>query len=217
MQFRTMLAVVGVAASAAFASTASAETVRYEFSCNSDGYIHVIAWQSSGLGLEYSTGERCGPALQFTPVLIIIVASKSQVSPGAQAFLNSLDKGAPISVKRLPGQGAGSARGSVGKLETTQLARGDVHPRLAALLASIDLDTKRGELGPSKQLSIFDRWGNLITARGEPALVPGDVGLSVARPGNGTGDGSNAKARCLAKHGFWRDTGGEWGCWTTAK
>ena len=220
MQFRTMLAVAGLAASAAFASTASAETVRYEFSCHSDGYIHVIAWQSGGYGFEYSTGERCGPELRMagpTLVLIIIVAEKSQVSPNGQGFLSSLEKGAPISAKRLPGKVAGAGRGSAGTAEPNKVARGDVRPRLAALLASIDLDAKRGDVGPSKELSIFDRWGNLITAGSEPVRVPGDVGLAFARSDSGSAKRMNWKQRCLAKHGIWRVKDGEWGCWFSVK
>ncbi|MHB1311007.1 MAG: hypothetical protein ACYC3L_03235 [Gemmatimonadaceae bacterium] len=215
MKFGTMLA---VAAIAAFARTASAETVRYDFSCNSDGFIHVIAWQSSGYGFEYSTGERCGPELRRVgPRLSISIALKTQVSPGSQEFLNSLEKGAPITTKRMPGQRAGAARDAGGGAASIELARGDVRPRLAALLASIDADARRGDAGPSKVLSIFDRWGNLLTARSEPALVPGDAGLTFVRPAKGAAEGRNAKQRCLDKHGFWRNTGGEWGCWTTAK
>ena len=216
MKIGRMLSVVGVAASLAFASTASAKVVSVVWTCNSDGFEHVVITRDDGSTSEWIT-RACGPSIAIGSGFNLVLSDKTQILPSGQAFLNAMEKGGTISAKRVPGQGASASRVPSGRMETIQLNRADVGPQLAALLTGIAPDWRTEGQAPAKWFSIFDRWGNLITARGPQALVPGDMGLIISVKGDAA-DKRNAKQRCLDKHGFWREKPkGEWGCWTTVK
>ena len=216
MKIGKLLSVVGVAASLAFASTASAKVVSLVWTCNSDGFLHVVITSDDGSVREWIYGS-CGPSIAFGQGFNLVFADKKMVSPRGQTFLNSLEKGGAVPARRVPGQVASASRAPSGRTETIQLKQADVGSQLAAFLTGIDAGWRDSGPGASRAFSIFDRWGKLITARGPQALVPGDVGLVVPTKGE-AGDTRNAKERCLDKHGVWREKPkGEWGCWTTAK
>lgn len=216
MKIGRLLSAVGVAASLAFASTASAKTVAVEWTCNSDGFLHVKITSDDGSVREWIYGS-CGPGIAVGQGFNLVFADKKMVSPRGQTFLNSLERGSTSAARLIPGKAELKSRAPSGQTETIQLMRTDVGPQLAAFLTSNDAGWKTEGPGVSKAFSIFDRWGNLIKARGPLALVPGDVGLTLPVRGEG-GDKRNAKQRCLDKHGVWREKPkGEWGCWTTAK
>lgn len=216
MKIGTLLSVVGVAASLAFASPASAKVVSAVWTCNSDGQLHVVITSDDGSIREWIYGS-CGPGIAVGQGFTLLLADKQLVSRRAQTFLNSLESGGATPARRDLGPVVGKSRASSAGMEIIQLKQGDVGPQLAAFLTGVDARWKSDGPGASKAFSIFDRWGVLITARGPVALVPGDVGLTIPVKGEG-GDKRNAKERCLDKHGVWREKPkGEWGCWTTAK
>lgn len=216
MKIGRLLSVVGVAASLAFASTASAKTVSVEWTCNRDGFFHVVITSDDGSSREWIYGI-CGPSIAVGQGFNLVFADKKMVSPRGQTFLNSVERGSASPARPVSGTMASKSRAPSGRMETIQLKRADVGPQLAAFLTSVDAGWKTEGPGASKAFSIFDRWGNLITAQGPVALVPGDVGLTIPVKGEG-GDKRNAKQRCLDKHGVWREKpAGEWGCWTSAK
>ncbi len=216
MKLGRLLSVVGVAASLALASTASAKVVSVVWTCNSDGFEHVVITHEDGTVSEWIT-KACGPSLAVGSGFHFHFADKSQILPGGRAFLNTLEKGGTIPARRVAGQGTRASRIPAGRTESIQLSQADVGPQLAAWLTGVAPDWRGKAEGPAKAFSIFDRWGKLITARGPLALVPGDVGLAVPAKGE-AGDKRNAKERCLDKHGFWREKPkGEWGCWTSVK
>ena len=216
MQIGRMLSVVGVAASLAFASPASAKVVSAVWTCNSDGFLHVVITSDDGTVQEWIT-RACGPSIAIGHGFKLDFSDKTMVSPSGKTFLSSLEQGGTISKRRVPVREAGATPKQSGGTEAIQLNQADVGPRLAALLTSIAPDWRKEGQAPSKVFSIFDRWGTMITARGAQAFVPGDMGIII--PVNGdAGDERNAKQRCLDKHGIWRERPkGEWGCWTTAK
>lgn len=216
MKIGRLLSVVGVAASLAFASTASAKTVSVEWTCNRDGFFHVVITSDDGSVREWIYGS-CGPGIAVGQGFNLVFGDKKMVSPRGQTFLNSVERGSASPAKPVAGPVASKSRAPSGTMETIQLKQADVGPKLAAFLTSVDAGWKTEGPGASKAFSIFDRWGNLITAQGPVALVPGDVGLTIPVKGEG-GDKRNAKQRCLDKHGVWREKpAGEWGCWTSAK
>ena len=217
MTFGKVLLAALVTASLAFASAASAAIVSAVWTCNSDGFLHVVITHDDGSTREWIT-KACGPSIAVGQGFNLVLGEKTQSLPGGRAFLNALETGEPIPAKQASGRGVGSARRASSGMETIQLSQADVGPHLAALLTTIAPEWRRGAPGTAKVFSIFDRWGNLITAKGEPALVPGDVGMSVPSKGEEARETRNAKQRCLDKHGLWREKpAGEWGCWTTAK
>ena len=217
MTFRKVLAMALVAASVGFAKTASALIVSAVWTCNSDGFLHVVITHGDGSSVEWIT-RACGPIMAGGPGFNLVFGDKTQVLPNGRAFLKVLETGGPIPAKRASERGGGAARRASGGMETIQLRQADVGPQLAALLTTIAPEWRRGAPATVKMLNIFDRWGNLITARGDPALVPGDMGMRIPAKGGTAGERKNAKERCLDKHGFWREKpAGEWGCWTTAK
>ena len=213
MKIGRMLSVVGVAASLAFASTASAKVVSAVWTCNSDGFYHVVFTYDNGSGGEWIYGE-CGPGIAIGHGFKLSFSEKTMVTPNGQAFLNSLEKRGAIAARRVSAQAARASRAPSARMETIQLRQSDVGPQLAAFLTGIDADWRKEGAGETKVYSIFDRWGDLSAARGPQLLVPGDMGLIVPAKGEGR-DKRNSKERCLDKHGFWRNTGGEWGCWTS--
>lgn len=216
MKIGRLLSAIGVAASVALASTASAKTSSVEWTCNSDGFLHVKITGDNGSVREWIYGS-CGPEIAVGRGFNLVFGDKKVVSPRGQTFLNSLERSSASPARRIPGKAEGKSRAPSGQTETIQLMRADVGPQLAAFLTSNDAGWKTEGSGASKAFSIFDRWGNLITAQGPVALVPGDVGLTIPVKGEG-GDKRNAKQRCLDKHGVWREKpAGEWGCWTSAK
>lgn len=216
MKIGKLLSVVGVAASLVFASPASAKVVSLVWTCNSDGFLHVVITSEDGSVREWIYGS-CGPSIAVGQGFNLVFAEKRMVSPRSQTFLNSLEAGGATPVRRAVGQTVGKSRAPSGRSETIQLKQADVGPQLAAFLTGIDAGWKTEGPGASKAFSIFDRWGKLVTARGPLALVPGDVGLTIPVKGE-VGDRRNAKERCLDKHGVWREKPkGEWGCWTSAK
>lgn len=216
MKIGRLLSVVGVVASLAFASTASAKVASVVWTCNSDGFFHVVITQDDGSTREWIYGS-CGPGIAIGHGFKLVFSDKRMVSPSGKAFLNALEKGGARTARRVPAQAAGASRTPSGPMETIQIRQADVDHQLAAFLTSVAPDWRNEGPGVSTKFSIFDRWGTLITARGPQALVPGDVGLAVPAEGE-AGDRRNAKQRCLDKHGVWREKPkGEWGCWTTAK
>lgn len=216
MKIGKLLSVVGVAASLAFASPASAKVVSLVWTCNSDGFLHVVITSEDGSVREWIYGS-CGPSIAVGQGFNLVFAEKRMVSQRSQTFLNSLEAGGATPARRALGQTADKSRAPSGRTETIQLKQADVGPQLAAFLTGIDAGWRAEGPGASKAFSIFDRWGNLVTARGPLALVPGDVGLTIPVRGE-VGDKRNAKDRCLDKHGVWREKPkGEWGCWTSAK
>ncbi|MDP1890446.1 MAG: hypothetical protein Q8K55_06090 [Gemmatimonadaceae bacterium] len=216
MKFRKLLSVVGIMASLALASTASAKVTSAVWTCNSDGFLHVVITSDDGSVREWIYGS-CGPSIAVGQGFNLVFGEKRMVSPRGQTFLNSLEKGGAIPARRVAAPAAGASRSRSERAETIQLKQAEVGPQLAAFLTGIDAGWREARSGAPKAFSIFDRWGKLITARGPLALVPGDVGLSVPAKGE-AGDKRNAKDRCLDKHGIWREKPkGEWGCWTTAK
>ena len=216
MKIGRMLSVVGVAASLAFASTASAKIVSAVWTCNSDGFLHVVLTSDDGTVQEWIT-RACGPSIAIGHGFKLDFSDKTMVSPSGKTFLSSLEQGGTISSRRVPIRDAGATPKQSGGTETIQLKQADVGPQLAAWLTGVAPDWRGKAEGPAKAFSIFDRWGVLITARGPQALVPGDMGLIIPVKGDAA-DKKNAKDRCLDKHGIWREKPkGEWGCWTTAK
>lgn len=217
MKIGTLLSVVGVAASLAVASTASAKVVSAVWTCNSDGFLHVVITSDDGSVREWIT-RACGPSIAIGHGFELSFSDKTMVSPNGKAFLNSLEKSGAIPAKRVPGPAAGASRAPSERMETIQIRQADVGPQLAAFLTGIDAGWRKEAPGASKAFSIFDRWGEQITARGAQALVPGDMGLTISTNVGEAGERRNAKQRCLDKHGIWREKPkGEWGCWTSAK
>ena len=226
MRIGRLLAVIGIAASLALASTASAspasaspafvKVVSAVWTCNSDGFLHVVITSEDGSVREWIYGS-CGPGIAIGQGFTLGFSDVTRVSPKGRTFLNSLESGRVIPARRVPGQPARASRAPSERMETIQLKQSEVGPQLAAFLTGIDAGWREEGPGAPKAFSIFDRWGNLLTMRGPLALVPGDMGLSVPANGEG-GDKRNAKDRCLDKHGIWREKPkGEWGCWTSAK
>ena len=217
MKIGRLLSVVGVVASLAFASTASAKVVSVVWTCNSDGFLHVVITSDDGSIREWIYGS-CGPGIAIGNGFRLGFSDKTMVSPRGRTFLNSLEKGRATPARRVPGPAAGASRAPSERMETIQLKQADVGPQLAAFLTGIDAGWRTEGPGAAKAFSIFDRWGKLITARGAEALVPGDMGLTISTNVGEAGERRNAKQRCLDKHGIWREKPkGEWGCWTSVK
>lgn len=216
MKFRKILLAAVVALIVSFPAIASAKVVSVEWTCNSDGWEHVIFTYEDGTTREWITKE-CGPA---SPIAVgggfnLLFSDNTRVSERGQTFLNAMETGEIMSPRRVPARDAEATRSSSRGMETIHLKTADVGPRLAAFLTHVDPDWNANPGTPSRTFSIFDRWGVMVAG---VVLVPGDMALTIPIPTGEVGERRNAKQRCLDKHGIWREKpAGEWGCWTTAK
>jgi len=208
LKLRMVLLAALVAGSLSLPGTASARIVSVIWTCNSDGFEHVIATDHNGNTHEFIS-SRCGP-IAFGGGFNLLLSERSRVSERGQTFLDGMEAGEAIPSTRVRDRDSGTV-GDPGDLETIHLRSDEVGPRLAAFFTRIDRDWD-GEPGPpAGGASIFDRWGNYS---GGEVRVPGDVGIIIVF----TGLEKNAKQICRDQDGFWRQgSAREWGCWTTAR
>ena len=215
MTFRMMLLAAFVAGSALFPSIASAKIVGAVWTCNSDGFQHVVLTYEDGSTREWIT-RACGPSIAMGARFSLVFSDKARVTPAGQAFLNSIETSGTISAKRVKTPSIPSAAAPA-RTEIVSITLSDVRPGLAALLSTFEPNWQREDQSLRERLSIFDRWGVMTEARGEPGLVPGSMGLKVSADDGLPGRVRNAKERCLDRHGIWRQYKGEWGCWFSVK
>lgn len=228
MKFRTVLLAAVLALSVVFPSAASAKLVSAVWTCNSDGFLHVVMTFDDGSTQEWIT-KACGPDSP-SPIAMgggftLLFSESTRISERGQAFLDGMEAGEAISSTRVRvrdrdpmavGNPIGIAIGThmdPGSLETIHLRSDEVGPRLTAFFTRIDRDWNGQLETPLTGGSIFDRWGNHSDG-GVRVPVPGDMGISVLF----TGLERNARQSCRDQDGFWRQgSAREWGCWTTAR
>lgn len=234
MRFRKILWAAAVALSMSFAlnvalpATASAKVVSLVWTCNSDGFEHVVITYDDGTTQEYITNA-CGPSIAAGGGFNVLFSDATRVSESGQAFLLAIETDGFSSPRRVPARDgeAPAPRGTIigqpfvpgggtpGEQQTIELRPEDVGPVLAAFLARIDPDWKTEPGTPASAQTIFDRWGTFVSGT---VLVPGDMAMTIPFPTPEVGVRSDAKQGCLDKQGFWRrNAAGAWGCWTTAK
>jgi hypothetical protein len=220
MKLRTVLLAAVVALIVSLPAIASARIVSVVWTCNSDGYEHVIVTNEWGQTHEFIS-SRCGPDLiAFGGGFNLLLSDNTRVSERGQAFLNGMEAGEAIPSTRVPARDARADRTRSGGVETIHLKAADVGPRLAAFFTQIDRNWNAESGTLSSAFSIFDRWGNLVGGR---VLVPGDMALTISIISVAIGTapaskGINAQRACRDLRGTWREEpAGVWGCWTTAR
>lgn len=206
-----------VAGSVLFPSLASAaKLVSAVWTCNSDGYLHVVLTSDDGTVQEWIT-RPCGPSIAVGAGFNLVFSDKARVTPKGRAFLNTIEAGTTISPRRTGTSRARVAPVGSTRAELVSMTVGDVGPRLAALLTILEPSWQRDDQTLRERLSIFDRWGVMSEPRGQARLVPGNMGISVPADNALPGRHRNAKEICLDRHGQWRQYKGEWGCWFSVK
>jgi len=228
MKLRTILLAAVLALSVVFPSAASAKIVSAVWTCNSDGFLHVVMTFEDGSTQEWIT-KACGPTIAVGSGFNVLFSDNPRVSERGQAFLNAMETDGIASPRRVPARdGEAPARrgtiigqpfvpggGTPGEQQTIELRPEDVGPVRAAFLARIDPDWKTEPGTPSSAQTIFDRWGKFVSGT---VLVPGDMAMTIPFPTGEVAERTNAKQGCLDKQGFWRrDPARAWGCWTTAR
>ena len=219
MKFRKLLWAAAIALSMSFAlnvalpATASAKVVSLVWTCNSDGFEHVVITYEDGTTQEYITNA-CGPSIAVGGGFNLLLSENTRVSERGQAFLLAMETDGITSPTRVPTREAGAPGSASSGMETIHLRATDVGPHLAGFLTRIAPDWKTESGTTSIAHSIFDRWGKLVTG---VVLVPGDMVMTIQLP-TIEGERRNARQLCLDKLGTWREKpAGVWGCWTTAR
>jgi hypothetical protein len=220
VKLRMVLLAALLAGSLSLPGTASARIVSVVWTCNSDGYEHVVVTNEWGQTHEFIS-SRCGPDLiAFGGGFNLLLSDNTRVTERGQAFLNTMETGEIVSPRRVPARDAEATRSPARGMDTIHLKAADVGPRLAAFFTQIDRNWNAESGTLSSAFSIFDRWGNLVGGR---VLVPGDMALTISiisvaigtAPAN---KGINAQRACRDLRGNWREEpAGVWGCWKTAR